>query len=772
MPASSPLFSKFEVTVNPRSGGSHSPTNSARIRHINSCLNCRRRKVRCDHKKPTCSSCQRGNHTCSYATSTAESSSSSIQATASDRTSSRPSDIKRRLQRLENLVQDVVKGHASVVLQKSPDNTATCRPRRVGDISPVTERHEFDIEHILSEQTQVNHTSSTKDETLSIEDGEFRFNSSLYRDFLTNEERDTSSFFNQNLRTNSSFTDSQPGCANYPMDLFRSSCEIGDLSSYYPKDREECYMLFDVFLNTVEPEIKILHLPTFRKSFDFYVSYIKPTPYETTRPDAPQAIEDEQFIRHLEPLAFSVFFCAASFMKSSTIYDYVSIGKASYVAKYERGTQLAMTRADLMKTRHIEVLQAFLLYMSCCYRANDMEYVWSLVGLAHRIALSQGLHKDPSTLPMATIDDVTAEVRRRMWAHLCYLDIISAETQGQEPTIWFGSSTTTPPHNIDDETLCEGVITPGGVEDVPTFTDMTLPCIRVSGNICLRRIVQYTSRVEQSVNGMDRRAQLVTVQELYLHVWSLIQETVKHNTMQYTRFCDPSVPAQKAALQVQTLLESKAWVTFWSCLPRPLREELLPREVRFNILERAIHLIEVSNSLSPDVQREDSTWHPHRFSAIQAITHVLSEMRLPAFQGLGAAAFKLRALKAIWDCDHIHSDSQFETIEVTEPPSNSHFRPQDPLFDSSSLPHSGYRMAQTMSASAEQIHYSSQDIPPDYVSTRDYQPITDDLVHLNWVSFPIFDINLLSHDWHSFSLPALDDDRRLTRITGYMGRKW
>lgn len=55
----------------PRPGDSEKPQSAGgRQRNINSCLTCRRRKVKCDHKHPVCTACARGSHVCTYASET------------------------------------------------------------------------------------------------------------------------------------------------------------------------------------------------------------------------------------------------------------------------------------------------------------------------------------------------------------------------------------------------------------------------------------------------------------------------------------------------------------------------------------------------------------------------------------------------------------------------------------------------------------------------------------------------------------------------------
>lgn len=96
----------------------HSPNmagkpGGGRQRTIQSCLTCRRRKVKCDHGHPICGACTRGSHVCTW--------SDQLQGQSSAGRISKPStpgsgrlakngDVQSRLDRLESLLEKAVSG--------------------------------------------------------------------------------------------------------------------------------------------------------------------------------------------------------------------------------------------------------------------------------------------------------------------------------------------------------------------------------------------------------------------------------------------------------------------------------------------------------------------------------------------------------------------------------------------------------------------------------------------------------------------------------------
>lgn len=187
----------------------HSASNSsaggARQRIITSCLTCRRRKVKCDHKYPVCSACSRGNHVCYYANipnqhhhdsrspPSAQTSSNRVQKHSStqNKGQSGHAEINARLERLESLLELAVHKQPP---SKSAANPAKPRPphqptRRDTTQSDVSERQE----RVNSSASPNSSTSGdiqaadAYDGTLLVENGQSHFVSSLHWALLTEE---------------------------------------------------------------------------------------------------------------------------------------------------------------------------------------------------------------------------------------------------------------------------------------------------------------------------------------------------------------------------------------------------------------------------------------------------------------------------------------------------------------------------------------------------------------------------------------------------------
>lgn len=214
-----------------------------------------------------------------------------------------------------------------------------------------------------------------------------------------------------------------------------------------------------------------------------------------------------------------------------------------------------------------------------------MARTWTLLGLAVKMALSQGLHREPSLFPSSNMDVVQVETRRRLWHQICHLDFRSAEGRGQEPTISDEDYTTLLPRNVCDDDLVEGAHLGAETYSPPGFTDMTGHLIRLNGIQCFRRIVRSTYRLERRIkssvlNGNGNLYPIAELQSLFEEVRSMVDEMVSHLQTQYLQYCDPQVPQQRMALGLAAVIEWRCWSIFWLRTPKQYREAAVSPEIR------------------------------------------------------------------------------------------------------------------------------------------------------------------------------------------------
>ncbi|KAF2181621.1 hypothetical protein K469DRAFT_588693 [Zopfia rhizophila CBS 207.26] len=614
------------TSESPTLGSSAKPHSTAtkpqggRQRIIASCLTCRRRKVRCDHGHPVCGACARGNHACTYATdqglgqASLSGSSRISKPTLGGAKGTRNTDIQARLDRLELLLEKAVSG------QEGPARPST-QPNDHDSREPESQL-------TPSSNSQSSHgagiSSDSHDGTLLLEDGQSQFVSSLHWALLADEIQDIKALLGDGSQRVLTDRDKLPNPNSLISLLSLGRARIGiTLKSLLPHTQEHCDTLLELFFCNVDPMIRVVHKPTLIRKFPIH-------------------------IRETNPIAFAVFYSAINALPPSAVEVKFGEKKDCLLERFEQGIGVSLARENYLTTSSTEVLQGFIIWLTCITKEDDMGKVWALLGLAIRIGLNQGLHRDPSLFPPGSMDAVTIEIRRRLWHQICHLEYRAAECKGQEPNISDDDFTTLLPRNIEDDELVEGA-SPGPTSyDDENFTDMTFQLVRFVGMRTLRRIVQSTYRLERRMleSGLHGTSGPDPMQELtniYEQIKVMVDEMHEENQSKYLRFCNAEVPLQRLCLGLASLLEWRCYLLFWLRMPRTYRDAVFSVDLRKSIFEKSINLIETLNGASVDVDAARFQWHIGGHASFQAIMHILSELRSPMFD----APDRQRALDAL-----------------------------------------------------------------------------------------------------------------------------
>lgn len=166
----------------------------------------------------------------------------------------------------------------------------------------------------------------------------------------------------------------------------------------------------------------------------------------------------------------------------------------------------------------------------------DSRTLWTLSGVAIRMAEGMGLHRDGTALGLPPFE---TQLRRRIWFQITTLDYRTAELAGSTKFKRLGLEevTTQAPLNINDNDIW-----PGMKElpvEKPEITEMSFCCIRYEF------ATFWTKRLLARVGG-----DLTTLWENYKSPKSIadkdagIDELEQILEEKYVRHCDPSVPIE------------------------------------------------------------------------------------------------------------------------------------------------------------------------------------------------------------------------------------
>lgn len=140
-------------------------------------------------------------------------------------------------------------------------------------------------------------------------------------------------------------------------------------------------------------------------------------------------------------------------------------------------------------------IETLALYMETEFLLSigDQVHCYLLCGNAIRLALRMGLHRDASKVGGGTITPFQAEMRRRLWYHLCQIDLLGSTHMGLPGMVHAVSSDSMIPKNLRDEDFDED-----STEIPPSRPESELT--PMSYTICKGRICLIATRVVALAN--------------------------------------------------------------------------------------------------------------------------------------------------------------------------------------------------------------------------------------------------------------------------------
>lgn len=232
---------------------------------------------------------------------------------------------------------------------------------------------------------------------------------------------------------------------------------------------------------------------------------------------------------------FAIYSAAVMTLKDDECNQRFAEPRKSLLSRYISATEAALARAKFMGTTSLVVLQALVLHLFSVRDIYKPRAVWSLTGVAVRIAQVMGLERDGVILGLPPFE---TEMRRRIWWQLKLHDFRTAELCGLAKfrDIAIGGESTKWPTNVNDDQLYPGMSCL--VAESNNLTDVVFVVFRcelanfAAGRVAMfRRQGQDASQWNLDSSDKDNVDRDQAVREL--------EETIE---TKYVRYCDPSQP--------------------------------------------------------------------------------------------------------------------------------------------------------------------------------------------------------------------------------------
>lgn len=436
---------------------------------ITSCLECRRRKLKCEKQSP-CANCVKFSRDCMFL------------APALDSISQKKlNELKEKQASLERTLEEDVARRKSDADRKLRKNSSADLPGEGSDSDdgPIPE-DEKGLEATPLATVDATYDDDEIDDDildLGFRVGRFRMTErlgGLFRPKLAEEM--VFALVRDNKRgtepeaplkdDNNAFL--EPGPAFIPPGsgfLFGDTGRQTSIIDFLPT-RTAADLLVKRYHINCHFVARVVHWPTFQNQYSAFWNSIN------------AAVEPPAY---LQAIVFSVFFQAVASMSNSEIDSVFGQTHRQVLQTFQLATETSLAKAHVLRTSKFETLQALIIYLIPMCRGEVSRAHSVLVGAAIRLGECFSLHRDPvETFGHAPIE---AHIRRLAWFQLCYLDYRTAEAQGPRPSIKREDYDTKLPWNLNDEDLVNSYPGPSRQiielrEKERQWTDATLSKIR------------------------------------------------------------------------------------------------------------------------------------------------------------------------------------------------------------------------------------------------------------------------------------------------------
>jgi hypothetical protein len=431
---------------------------------------------------------------------------------------------------------------------------------------------------------------------LVIEKGRSRYINNSFWASLNNEVEDLKAVLiepsDDEDDVNSPDSSEQPG--QHQGFIFGLSSTSVDMQALHPTP-EIARQFWESYKDSVEPLVKVLHVPTFETTFDDALA------------------NPEKVSKGLESLLFAIYYGAVTCTSTEECLKNWGEDKSALLSKYRFALEQALARANFLYCDEIVILQAFVIFLILLRRNDDARKIWTLTGLVVRIAQTLGIHRDGSHFGLAPFE---IEMRRRLWWQVCVLDARSSEDHGCDPTIVEAQFDAKMPLNVNDTDLHPDMTE--FPEERTGFTDMTFSLIRFEVANIFRRILYVPPGP-------------VRCTELFANLSVADKErwiTECHQQMEdkYLKDCDMSIPLCWVTATISRLIMSKMWLIVYHPHQRKDGGASLPQETKDKLFITSLENVEYSILLETEARTMKWGWLFRTYVQWHAIAFLLSEL--------------------------------------------------------------------------------------------------------------------------------------------------
>ncbi|KAJ5259505.1 hypothetical protein N7478_012486 [Penicillium angulare] len=367
------------------------------------------------------------------------------------------------------------------------------------------------------------------------------------------------------------------------------------------------FQLWQVYLNNVNPLLKISHVPTLQNQI------------------VGAGADLSNISKPLEALMFSIYLISVTSMTKENVESTFDESKDTLLSKYHGATQRSLVNAGFMRSSDLMTLQAHLLYLLSIAIYVDPRSLFCLIGIAVRVATRLGLHRDGAQFGLSPFE---TEQRKRIWWQLAILDKRMAEMTGSAITALSSSKTDCRlPLNVNDTDLHKQSKEPpvpstGSTEMLFCLTRVELLIAAAPSSM---RPDPSISRNRYGKDGPVATPSSYTHKKASQPSFRGLDDYCSYIESTYLKHCDPKIPIQLFTLMTGRASLYKLRVVDFMC--RGISTSEMLEKDRDDLFLFAIQTIECDDVIYNTESLRGFRWYTHYQAPMPAFVFLMNELR-------------------------------------------------------------------------------------------------------------------------------------------------
>ncbi|KAI3123872.1 transcriptional regulator family: Fungal Specific TF [Penicillium roqueforti] len=559
-------------------------TAAVKARRVLACVLCQQRKIKCDRTFP-CANCVRASEQCE-------------QSTRQRRRRFPERELLARLRRYESLLRqhniEFDPLHTPTANRRSPSEDGQDGlpegAHSEGALRDTDSRPSREKKAVKPKSLNLWHAMNQKTIDPKDDDG---------NDGDDDDENDTG-FLHDNVDIRhavikTAWNHMFQGKSNDHLFFGSPAGNIDDLSASHPT-QVQIFRLWQIYLDNVNPLLKVTHTPTL----------------QTRIIDAASDIANVDPI--LEALMFSIYCVSILSLTEDQCITLFGSPKKDLLKAYQSACQQALRSCCILRSSNLECLTALYLYLVSTRPDTDPVSLSSMLSVAIRIAQRIGIHNESLYSKCSSLE---AEMSRRLWWSLIIFDNRICEMSDYKTTSLAPTWDCRIPLNVSDFELQPDIRAPPATSNRPT--EMLFAVVRSELADFVRHSTFHLEFTNPFLNTTARRSTTTDEGEGLLALEKMIEE-------KYLTFCNPENPLH--------------FMTMWTMRGYLAKNRLLQHYSRYlagsvqqtatqrnSGISHALRMLECDTNLMASSLTKGYLWLIHFHFPFPAYIHILQDLK-------------------------------------------------------------------------------------------------------------------------------------------------